>query len=217
MCGRFTLTRQDLRELAEELGADLDPALVPLYRARFNAAPGDRHPVLRLDAGRRLLVAARFGFEGPKGSTLINARSETAARLPTFRVAFREGRCVVPTDGFYEWQGPKGARRPLWYHRPAKDLVLMAGLVRQAPSGLEFVILTTPANEAIRAVHDRMPAILSREEAAAWLDHPDAALLRPAPEDWLAARPVSQRVNAVANDDPGLLEPVEGARQLTLL
>lgn len=218
MCARFTLTRPDLSGVARLLGAELDPSEAALHRPRYNVAPSQVAFVVRAGGGRTRLQPARFGFPGRQGQLVVNARAETAGRLPMFREAFQEGRCVVPSDGFFEWRGAAGKRQPLWYHRPDGGLVLMAGLARSAADGqLEFVILTTPANGEVRGVHDRMPALLSPEEAAVWLAQPEPALLRPAPEGGLAARPVSQRVNSVANDDAACLAPAPPPHQLGLL
>jgi putative SOS response-associated peptidase YedK len=217
MCGRFTLTVADVAELARELSAELDRLRAGDYRPRYNVAPLDRHWVVRLEAGRRLLLPARFGFTSAGRPPLINARAETAARLPTFRRAFQEGRCLVPTDGFYEWTGPAGGRRPIWFWPSAGGLLLLAGLCREQGGELSFVILTTAASAEVAPVHDRMPAVLSVASAAAWLERADTSLLAPAPAGWLRSRAVSPRVNSVANDDPGLLEPPPPPRQGSLL
>src|SRR5439155_9106312 len=111
--------------LAELLGVEADPALAEQYRPRYNVAPSDAHLIV---AGRQLL-GARWGLgDQPQ----INARSETAAELPTFRQAFAHGRCVVPADGFFEWD-PE--RRPLWYRRRDGQLLLMAGLYERTAAG----------------------------------------------------------------------------------
>lgn len=207
MCGRFTLTNADVESLVRELSAELDRARLPVSRPRYNVAPSDLHLLVRVEQGRRLLLPARFGFAGRGGAPLINARAETAARLPTFRGPWRQGRCLVPADGFYEWMGPPRARRPHWYHRPDRALLLMAGLCREQADGLAFVILTTDANAVVRPAHDRMPALLSREGAERWLSGAEPEPPGPAPDAWLVATEVSPRVNAVANDDPACLEP----------
>jgi putative SOS response-associated peptidase YedK len=163
------------------------------------------------------MVPARFGFDGPGGKLVINARSETAAALPTFRRAFTEGRCLVPADGFYEWQGGRGERRPLWFHDPAGKHLMFAGLAAERQGGLAFVILTAAANELMRPIHDRMPVLLAPETAGPWLAGGDANLLVPAPDAWLASREVSLKVNAVANDGPELLDPPAPEQQLRFL
>jgi putative SOS response-associated peptidase YedK len=160
---------------------------------------------------------ARFGFNAFDGQLIINARSETAAALPTFRRAFSDGRCLVPADGFYEWQGKRSERRPLWFHDPSGKHLAFAGLLAEHEGSPAFVILTTTANAIVQPVHDRMPVLLSPDGAEAWLTRGDRDVLVPAPESWLASREVSARVNAVANDGPELLESPGPERQLRFL
>ncbi len=217
MCGRFTLTVADVAELARELAAELDRLRAGEYRPRYNVAPTDLHWIVLRQDGRRRLSPARFGFTLPGRPPLINARAESAGRLATFRGPFREGRCLVPADGFYEWTGPAGARRPLWFHPAGGGLLLLAGLCREERGELAFVILTTAAGPDVARVHDRMPAVLSAGAAEAWLERPDPALLAPAPEGWLRSREVSPRVNAAGNDDPSLLDPLPPGGQGRLL
>jgi len=216
MCGRFTLTSGDVRELARELAARVAEAHLGLYRPRYNAAPTDLGWIVRSGPDGRELVPARFGFSAPGRPALINARSETAARLPAFRRAFSEARCLVPVDGFYEWVPEDGGRRPRWLHRPGGGLLLLAGLWRPEADGLSFVILTTPSNGLVSGLHGRMPAILAPEQGEAWLAHPDGSLLAPAPEEWLVATPVGSRVNSVLHDDPECLAPPPKRRQGSL-
>jgi putative SOS response-associated peptidase YedK len=228
----MTLTRRDLDEVADELGVLVADNAAVDYRPRFNVAPTDRHIILRprgeaspgADEPRNppVLAPARWGFPrapGNKGALHINARAETAPFRAAFREAFVQRRCAVPADGFFEWLKPGGTgagqsavRQPVWFHRPDGHLLLFAGLYEDVPGPegkLErrFVVLTTAANALVAPVHDRMPAILSREEAALWLDKPAQSLLRPAPADLLVATLVSKRVNSVKNDDPGCLVP----------
>lgn len=210
MCGRITLTLPDLDAVAAALEATIAPEDALLYRPRFNGAPTDQLWIL--EPGRRLLPAL-WGFAGG----LINARAETAARLPAFREAFAHRRVVVPADGFYEWKGPKGDRRPVWFRPSGGGLLRMAGLAATAPDGRPcFVVLTTEAQGPIAELHDRMPALLSRERAAEWLERPDSSLLVPAPADFLTGTEVSTRVNAVANDDAECVRPAAPKLQLSL-
>lgn len=225
MCGRFTLTRQDRVELARELGVPADQVPESDYRPRYNIAPASRHWIVRMEYEDRELVPARWGLinhwaKDPKiGYRQINARAETLDKRPAFREAFRKKRCVVPADGFFEWAGPKGARQPIWFHRPDGGLVLFAGLGESwqpAPGEWEltFTVITTAANAALEPVHDRMPVILPQEVVDEWL-YPRqdslaalSALLLPARDDLLVGTPVSPRVNSVKNDDPACLEPL---------
>jgi putative SOS response-associated peptidase YedK len=212
MCGRFTLTVEDVARLAREWGAEVDAALAAAWRPRFNVAPGNGHLVLQQEGGRRALSGARFGLAGPAG-LVVNARIETAAARPTFREAWRARRVAVPADGFFEWEGPASARRPSWFHGPGSRPFLFAALLGPAPDGgLGFAILTTAARAPVAALHDRMPVILPEALLPAWLEGPPPAL--PAPEDGtLFARPVSPRVNGVEHDDPACLEPAGPASQ----
>ena len=216
MCGRFTLTMREVDELARTLAAEVDRQAALLYRPRWNIAPTEEHLILEVVGGRRLLRRARFGFRGRSGQAVVNARSESAATLPTFRRAFAERRCLVPADGFYEWRGSERARRPLFFHRPGGRLLLFAGLAEDEADEVAFVILTTRSNATVGAVHDRMPALLSPEGAEAWLARGDPGLLAPAPEDWLSVQEVSPKVNTVGNDGPELLEPPPPDGQLPL-
>jgi putative SOS response-associated peptidase YedK len=217
VCGRFTLTERDLASLARAWAAEVAAAVAEGWRPRYNVAPGDRHVVLRSERGRRTLAAATFGLPGPDGALLVNARLETAAAKPTFRDAFRARRCAVPADGFFEWEGPASARRPTWFHPPSGGPILLAGLWEVSPDGRPgFVILTSPANAEIAPLHGRMPVVLPGEQLGAWLDGPPPALAAP-PDGTFAARPVSPRVNAVANDDRECLAPREPEPQLRLL
>jgi putative SOS response-associated peptidase YedK len=216
MCGRFSLTERDLVRLARALGAALDPALAAEWRPRFNVAPGSAALLVRDEGGLRRLEPARFGLPGIGPAKLqINARIETAPERRAFRTAWATRRCVVPADGFYEWAGSARARRPFWFHDPAGRTLLFAALWGEDGGQLAFSILTTAANGPVAALHDRMPVLVPEEGLASWLRGGDAP--GPSPEDALAGRPVSERVNAIANDDPGCLEPPAPERQLRLL
>lgn len=220
MCGRFTLTTDDVRSLARAWAAEVEEALAAGWRPRVNVAPGDAHPLLVAGAppARRRLISATFGWRGAAdgGGLLVNARAETAATLPTFREALRARRAAVPADGFFEWEGPPSARRPTWFHDGGRPL-LFAGLLGQAPDGgAGFVILTTEARAPVSALHDRMPLLVPPPLLDAWLSGPAPAL--PAPADGaLASRRVSDRANSVRNDDPECLAPAPPPAQGRLL
>lgn len=224
MCARFTLTLPDYAALARALGVEIAGAALDLYQPRYNAAPAGVHLVLRENEGKRELLPARWGLvprwakDASIGAKMINGRAETAREKPAFRDAFAKRRCVVPADGFYEWKGAKGARKPFWFHPPEGGLLYMAGLYelwKNPQTGQQertFTVLTTPANEVVREVHDRMPALLDNGELDAWLGAAAGAevdaLLHPAAKGKLMARRVSTRVNSVTVDDPSLIAEV---------
>src|SRR5271155_796215 len=132
MCGRFTLTRQDRRELAEILGVNEND--LRDYRPRFNIAPTDQHFIITSEFERRKAQHARWGLvnrwarDNSRASQCINAKAETLEQRASFREAFQQRRCVVPADGFFEWVGPKSKRQPLWIHPKGGGLMLFAGL-----------------------------------------------------------------------------------------
>ena len=220
MCGRFTLTHREARQLAAELGVSVEARMG--YRPRYNIAPTDPHWIVRMRYEDREVLPAKWGLinfwmtDRKQAFKNINARAETIQRLPTFREAFARRRCVVPADGFFEWTGPKEDRRPLWVHRPDGGLIYFAGLYeswRPTPDEKErtFTIVTTTPNALMEPIHNRMPVILEDEAVDEWLyarQTPDALmeLLRPAREGLLVATPVSTRVNSVKNDDPDCLQ-----------
>ena len=224
MCGRFTLTIDTFSALAALLGVVVDPRLEARYRPRWNVAPTQRSPMLIAEPGSaasgRALVEARWGIAWPPhgaapAAPQILARAETITAPAKLRSLARR-RCIVPADGFFEWAGPKGDRRPFWFHAQGGGLLLFAGIHHRAPDGEGFAIVTTAANDVVAPVHDRMPAVLSPEQASLWLEGEDVVVaarqLRPAPRELLVRRAVGKRVSDVANDDPACLAPlVEGA------
>jgi putative SOS response-associated peptidase YedK len=152
--------------------------------------------------------------------TLINARSEEVLTKPSFRNAMRWRRCLIPADGFYEWTGPKGTRRPFLLRPRQGELIAFAGLYERwrDQEGGEIdtvVILTCPANRKVSALHDRMPVVLPSEHFEAWLDvkqtTPEAALklLLPAPDDLFETIEMHPKINDSKRDEPGIREPLE--------
>lgn len=223
MCGRYTLTSspqaiRDLFRYAEQ----------PNFPPRFNIAPTQPIPIVRLNNGQREFVLMRWGLlpswvKDPKAfSLLINARGENVIDKPSFRAAMKRRRCLVPADGFYEWQAGGLRKQPFYIRSRSGDLLAFAGLW-ETWTGLNgeevdtVAIVTTTANRTLRPVHDRMPVIIPPDAFDMWLDstHVDAqtaaVLIAPAPETLLEAWPVSNDVNRVANDNPKLLDLLTGS------
>ena len=179
MCGRYALhANPDV--VALQFGLDALPEFKPSY----DVCPGTDVLVIR---GRRKASLLRWGA----GNKMINARAETVGERPAFRNAFRQWRCLVPANGFYEWQSVAGRKQP-WYVLPKDSpMFALAGLVLLWQGVRSVVIVTTAANELLSDIHERMPVIVSPENFDAWLGPGDAAaLLRPYPADRLEAHPI---------------------------
>ncbi len=165
MCGRFTLTWEEWRQVAGALGVEDEVDAFADYRPRFNIAPTDQHFIITSEFERRKAQRARWGLvnrwarDNRRASQCINAKAETLEQRPSFSEAFQQRRCIVPVDGFYEWAGPKVKRQPLWIHPRTGGLLLFAGLheswypEKNRPA-LTFTIVTCAANDAIAAIHD---------------------------------------------------------------
>ncbi len=238
MCGRFTLTTK-YEDISSYVQASLLPVFRGQYRPRFNIAPTSAHWVVVREGQSRAIAAGRWGMPSLFGQASrdpvghINARCETVAAKPSFRDAFVHGRCGVLADGFFEWPGSGKARTPHWFHRPGQLPMVFAGLWRETsdPESGEvtrrFTILTCEANNTLSAFHQRMPVILSRDHVGTWLQPAEgrdrhalwpelSKLLKPAPDNLLAIREVSTRVNNTRFDDPACIEPAAPPPQASL-
>lgn len=233
MCARFTLTTPNYKDLAELLRAQMQHGVEESYRPRYNIAPTEPHWVLATGPqGDRTIYSARWGLvnhwakDAGAGVRQINARSETAHVQRSFKEAFVRRRCIVPADGFFEWTGPKKKRQPIWFHHPAGELLLMAGLYeifkdKKYGPLRTFTILTRNSQPPVEEIHDRMPVIFSPDQADRWIAEPPPGsegkadveklrgLLAEVDTDWLVGKEVTRRVNKVGHDDPSLLDPPE--------
>ena len=171
MCGRYSLFNDkeivDIAQIIQEVESRYGTAVNTGEIYPTNLAPvligGDVHP-----------EPARWGFPKFNGSgVIINARAETAVEKPTFKTSLLTRRCAVPTTGFYDWDKDK---RKLRFNRPDTPVLWLAGLYNDFAGERRFVILTTAANASMRAVHDRMPVILSADALSAWTSDTDIAL-----------------------------------------
>ena len=230
MCGRYTLANPDPARLRARF--DILESSQLEEQPRFNIAPTD--PVLAIrrgEDGEREIGRLRWGLvpgrwaEKKGGRPLINARAETLADQPAFAESFRERRCLIPADGFYEWLSDERGKRPVWLSRRDQDLFAFAGLWAELGHGdsesalVSCTIVTTRPNAVVRPIHDRMPVIIERSHEGDWLD-PEAdpeqlrGLLVPAADDLLVGREVSDLVNDVREDGPALIEPREEQKAL---
>jgi len=220
MCGRYLITSTP--EAMRQLFAYLEQ---PNFPPRYNVAPTQPIPIVRVFEGRRQFALVRWGLipawvKDPKTFSLVlQARSDSVLDKPSFKNAMKRRRCLIPADGFYEWNEDTTPRRPYVVRPKHGGPVAFAGLWESwmGPNGEELetaAVITTDANKTLHPIHHRMPVVIPPEAFDFWLDclHVDAdmaaALLVPAPEDLFEAHEISPAVNRVANDYPGLLEPV---------
>jgi putative SOS response-associated peptidase YedK len=222
MCGRYTVSSP-----GEVIGEMFDLVEVPPVLPRYNLAPTQEAPVVRVAApgAARSLDLLRWGLvpywakDASIGNRMINARAEGVADKPAYRHSFRKKRCLIVADGFYEWKKEPGGKQPYLIRRADSLPFAFAGLWSQwrtpeAATLETFTIITTDANDLIRPLHNRMPVILGRDSFPLWLDPAveDPArlqdLLRPAPSEGWETVPVSRAVNSPAHDAPDCIEPL---------
>ncbi len=226
MCGRYVLTTPG--EVLAQIFETTPPPEETLEAivARYNIAPTQQVPIVRQSAaGPRELVMVSWGLvphwakDPAIGNKMINARAETAAEKPAFREAMKRRRCLIPTDGFYEWKKLGKGKEPWFLRMRDGRPFAFAGLWSswKRPEGgvpLEScAILTTTPNELVATLHDRMPVILSPAHQKRWLDAAAnvltfTELFSPFSASEMEAFPVSRRVNSPAHDAPDNLEPV---------
>ena len=223
MCGRFTLSQSE-SVIAEAFELSEVPTLEPRYNiAPTQLVPTVVHPKVSAqspgESEQRQFLSLRWGLipswakDPAIGARLINARSETVTEKPSFRAAFRQRRCLVLADGFYEWQRQERKKQPFYFRLQDGQPFAFAGLWERwkAPNGEAMescTILTTEANELLRPIHDRMPVILDPKDYELWLDpevqkpEPLQQLLRPYRSEAMTTYPVSTQVNNPTNNSP---------------
>ncbi len=228
MCGRYTLTRQEL--VVDELEASLGMATQSAWwRPRFNVAPTQPAPVVVQRDGTRRIEMMRWGLvpswggrPGARPPLMINARKESLRDKPMFTDALARRRCLVPADGFFEWkhEGKRTPTQAMYIHPRDRHAFAFAGLWARTRTEddelLSFAIVTGPPSELVAPIHDRMPVVLAPSSYAAWLDpsidvaHAQGLLGALADEAWIA-EPVSAHVNSALHDDPRCIEPAPPA------
>ncbi|CAN5491907.1 SOS response-associated peptidase [soil metagenome] len=236
MCGRYVTTTDADGLVKFFVLDDRDPAARTANvrwqgGANYNVAPTDPVPAVVRHDGQLVITELRWGLvpfwadDRRIGARMINARAETVADKPAFAKSFAERRCLIPADGFYEWEKVAGKRLPWLVRRTDGDPMVFAGIwsswrppatdteADRDTRVLTCSIITTTANGVLQPIHDRMPAVLGRAVWDAWLDPQSdlgdlRQLLGPAPDSDVDRRRVSTRVNSIANNDPSLLEEV---------
>lgn len=226
MCVRYTFVEID-RMAREYAAANLpgpDDTIVP----RYNAGPTQELPLI-VSESRPVWRKHRFGFSVPApgggpARLLLNARAETLTQRPAYRRLLRGHRCLIPADGFYEWEQAGSRRLPHYFQLSGRRAFFFAGLLRpdtpDSPGG--FVLVTTTPNPLVARIHDRMPVILEPRAGLEWLG-PGAleasrlpALCAPYPAEKMTAHRVGTVVNSIRHDAPDCIAPVESDPELPL-
>ncbi|OUJ16783.1 SOS response-associated peptidase [Acetobacter sp. DsW_063] len=214
MCGRYVSVqpKENLQALFGARGS------APEWLPSWNIAPTQPAPIITAEAGgTRRLTLMRWGLVPSWATDLslqpFNARAETVMENGTFRAAFRSRRCLVPADAYYEWARGKTPRQPWAFARPDGAPMALAGVWDMwgwdGDVLRSFAIITTPANNFGRTIHERMPVIIAPRDYTAWLTAPAktaATLMTAPPEDALVRWAVSRRVNNALLNDVALLE-----------
>ena len=220
MCGRFILTSPG-KDMQDQFGLLKEPELTP----RYNISPTQQVSAIRMDTGSRRLEMLKWGLvpfwakDASIGPRLINARCETIGQKPAYRAAFKSRRCLIPTNGFYEWMKEKEKKQPYLIRLADESLFAFAGLWEhwKGPDGSTIescTVITTEANDLLRPIHDRMPVIISRKDYDSWLN-PEMlcqetfqSLILPYPSHEMVFFPVNPKVNRATYDNPDCIEPV---------
>ena len=219
MCGRYTLT-----SAPEAIRALFRYDEQPNFPPRYNIAPTQPIAIVRVVEGKRQFALVRWGLlpswvKDPKTfSLVINARGESVNDKPAFRAAMKYRRCLIPADGFYEWQRGGERKQPFYVRAKNGGPLAYAGLWESwtGPNGEELetaAVVTTDANKTLAPIHERMPVVVPPEAFDLWLNcdtvdaRTAATLVQPAPDDLLEAYEISTAVNRVANDDAKLIAP----------
>jgi len=219
MCGRFVLHTPP-PALADYFDIDA----IPDMAASYNITPSQPVAAVRKPGQQREMAMLRWGLvpswaqELKTNYSMINARAETVAEKPAYRTAFRQRRCLIPADGFYEWKQTPDGKQPYYIRMQQDGVFALAGLWERWEKQDEVVescsIIVTQANDTIRPVHDRMPVIIRSSDFDRWLDPEcrDAAamkaLLQPWPAGEMTAYPVGKYVNRPVNNDAQCIAPL---------
>ena len=227
MCGRFTL-KTDPETLTETFPGFTTPAADEMS-PRYNIAPSQQIAVVA-NNGENSVEFFQWGLipswaKDPKiGNRMINARSETLAEKPSFRTPYKRRRCLILSDGFYEWKSEPGSKSktPFYVQLKSEKPFAFAGLWEAWSPNIDddpllsCTIITTSPNALMETIHQRMPVILEPDAHNLWLDPSDQSpkqldgLLKPYPDDEMMAYPVSRLVNRPSNDSPDCIAPADG-------
>ena len=216
MCGRFSIAKER-DEIEDRFEIHIDPAM---FTKNYNAAPSQILPIITNEEQEQASfhkwgLIPHWAKDETIGNKLINARGETIAEKPSFRDAAEKRRCLVITDGFYEWQRSGGEKQPYRITLADESLFTFAGLWEswKAEDGREvrtFTIITTEPNELMKPIHNRMPVMLTPDNERVWISDESLEdvihLLQPYDEKEMNAYPVTKKVNSPKNNDRSVME-----------
>ncbi len=217
MCGRYTLAKTK-KTIVEHysLAQDLD-SLMP----RYNIAPAQSNPVVIQSEGHKEMSFMEWGLpwlESPSSRRIINGRAETILQKNSFKNSFQHRRCLIPADGFIEWQNIQGAKYPHHITLKSGNLFSFAGICSESECEEKLIqsycIITTEANPLLQPIHHRMPVILNSSHYDSWLSNEAnpmslLPLLKPYPEEQMSHRTVSMKVNSAKNDNIECLQSAD--------
>jgi len=225
MCGRYALY-SNIEQIKSHF--PIDQVALDEAAPNYNVAPTQEVLAVIHQEGLHILDKLHWGLvpfwakDTKIGSKMINARQETVSSKPSFREAFKKRRCLIPADGFYEWYGAKGQKQPVFITLPDKKPFAFAGLWEtwqdKAEPGMVYrscTIITREAAGGLEQIHHRMPVVLAPEAYEAWMEPGKGGVesLLDILSSWavteFAYYPVSKQVNAVRNNEPGNIKPVE--------
>mgnify|MGYP001049608027 CR=1 FL=1 len=216
MCGRI-VCYSPLEDIAVAVDATLDPMATEVYQTSYNIPPSQPLPIACQFESKRWLQIAKWGLlphwakDESFGFKTFNARAETIREKPSFKGAFKSRRCLIPINGYYEWQRNGSSKLPYYFSPKNGRILTLAGLFEiWREELLTCTVITTVANEVTRSVHHRMPVIISEGDRATWLKaSPDAAYatLKSAPLDLLKMHRVDRAVNNARQEGSELIAP----------
>ena len=224
MCGRYTLF-SDKEEIEEIFDVSIDD---DLFKTSYNIAPGSNNLVILMprpnsrDAGSfHWGLIPSWADDEKAGYKMINARAETLMEKPSYKKPFQRQRCLIPANGFYEWQTLYKEKTPFYVRTLDQDILGFAGIYEKWTSAdnkkviYSYTIITCESNTLLQPLHERMPVILERNNFEAWLDPVNSEtdklmkMLNPYPTERMSIYRVSDKVNSPANDSPALIHPTD--------
>jgi putative SOS response-associated peptidase YedK len=221
MCGRKTLTK-DMQSIIEELAIE-EWENPDNYIPNYNIAPTQNSPIL-VDNGKRIVKSMRWGLipswakDEKFGARMINARIETLTEKPSYKNLLQRNRCIVITDGYYEWKQYGNRKIPYYFKNPDNKLLPMAGLydVWKHPDGYvipSYTVITKEAQKDIATIHNRMPVILPQEHLDDWLKTNNSSIsealeIAKNTRQVLKSYPISNLVNSAKNNSPKCILPL---------